>query len=276
MFLSGVITFREALESLLVVSILFSYLVRTNQLVFKRFVIKGVLFGVVIALILSQLLDLIFGGLPEKNEPLFEGILLFLAAGFITWMILWVHRQKNVAGKLKNKLQGHIAQGSAVGIFFLAATSVMREGTEAVLYLKANSVVNGGQQLLGATLGIIVALLTGYAMFYLSRKLPLKAVFNSTSVLLLLFAAGMVGRGIHEFQELGMLPLFSIDPLFNASHVLADDTGIGSLLSTMFGYTSKPSILEVVGYGSYITFILVLQKITSKLLAEKTIKIASV
>lgn len=270
MFAPFLITFRETLEAALVVSIVLTFLTKTSaSWRIKTYVWRGVFAGVFGAVLLGILLDIFFGGLTGKAEEIFEGMLMFVTAGFLTWMILWVHRQKDVAKKIREKVAMHVQERYGLGIFILVASSVVREGIETVLYLKASSLIVVSNQLLGAVLGIIAALVLGFTLFKWAIRVNLSIVFNVTSVFLLLFAAGLVAHGVHEFQEAGILPIYSFDPIFNISHILDHKGTVGSLLRVVFGYTSRPTMLELISYGSYITFILWLEKMTDRLLAKR-------
>ncbi len=271
MFSAGLITFRETLEAALVVGIVLTFLTKTNQHILKKYVWRGIFVGISAAVLLGFILDIFFGGLTGRVEEIFEGVLMFTTAGFLTWMILWVHRQKDIAKKIKEKVATHAEKGYGLGIFVLIATSVVREAVETVLYLKASSLIGASNQLLGAILGIVAALVLGFTLFKWAVRVNLSMVFNITSIFLLLFAAGLIGHGVHEFQEAGILPIFSFDPVFNISHILDHKSTFGSLLRVVFGYTSKPTILELLSYGSYIVFILWLESFTDRMLARRTV-----
>lgn len=262
MFAASVITFRETLEAALIVGIILTLLYKTRQRFFVSHVWRGVVAGIGISIILAFALDIFFGGLSGKVEKFFEVSLMFITAGFLTWMILWVHRQKDVAKKMRERVAAHTKEGYGAGIFLLVGTSIFREGTEMVLYLKASSFVGQSNQLIGAVIGIIAALVLGYVLFTLAIRVNLAGLFTVTSVFLLLFAAGLVAHGVHEFQEMAILPVFSFDPVFNISHVLDHKGTLGSVLRTLFGYTSTPTILEMASYTSYIFFIYWLKKFT--------------
>lgn len=255
MFASGLITFRETLEAALVVGIILSFLSKTNQNYYKKYVWFGVSLGIILSLFLSLLLKVVFGGLEGTLEKLYEGILMFVTAGFLTWMILWVHRQKGIAKKLESSTSKYITNKFPLGLTFLVLTSVIREGVETVLYLEAISSLGGQNQLVGAILGSVIALLIGYALFKLSLKINIQKLLKLSGAILLLFAAGLVSHGVHEFQEIGLLPVFRFDPLINISHVLDNGSIIGGLLRTLFGYTAAPTILELASYASYIFMI---------------------
>lgn len=267
MFSAGLVTFREALEVALVVGIILTFLTRTHQFSFKKYVWLGVGIGILLSLTIALILQIFFGGFEGRTEEIFEGILMFITAGFLTWMILWVHRQKGVAKKIESQVQQHIAKGFPLGLFFLTLTSVMREGVETVFYLRAISVVDGQYQFMGAIIGAVLAIAIGFAIFKFSMRVNLTRVLKISGAFLLLFAAGLVAHGVHEFQEVGLMPIFSFDPLINITHILDHNSTVGSILRTLFGYTAKPTLLELVAYASYIFLIFVLELFTARLLA---------
>lgn len=266
MFASLLITFRETLEVALVVGILLTFFYKTNQASYNKYVWYGVGVGVLLSVILYGILNSFFGGFEGRVEQIFEGILMFVTAGFITWMILWVHRQKGIAKELQSKARTHIANKFPLGITILTITATAREGVETVFYLRAASTLASGNIFLGALLGVIIAVVVGYLIFRYGMKLRLMQVLKFSGALLLLFAAGLVAHGVHEFQEAGLLPIFSFDPLINIQHILDHKSIFGSILRVLFGYTSKPTLLELLSYGSYVFFIFILELITTKYL----------
>ena len=99
-------------------------------------------------------------------------------------------------------------------------------------------------------MGLGLAVLVGWGIFAFSLRLNLKLFFNITSVALLFFAAGLLGLGVHEYQEAGLLPL-TIPRVWDLTAVLDDSAGVGSILRTLVGYNSAPSLLEVLSYAAY-------------------------
>lgn len=269
MFPQVLITFREAIEASLIIGIVLTFLAKTNQQNYKKYVWYGVLSGLSISAVMAIVLKTFLGGLEGQTEQIFEGILMFITAGFISWMILWVHKQKDIVKNLKNKISNHISKGYGLGISILITTSVLREGTEMVLYLNASSMIGQSNQFIGILLGLVLALLFVFIFFRFASMINLYHIFNLTSILLILFAAGLVSHGIHELQEANLLPIFSFDPILNISSILDHKSLFGSFLRTLFGYTSRPTILEVCSYTFYIIFIIRLQKSTDNLLRAK-------
>lgn len=267
-FTALLIPFRETLEVALVVGVVLTFLTRTDRQFYKKYVWRGVAAGILLSVILAVFLEYSFGGFEGATEQIFEGVLMLVTAVFITWMILWVHRQKDVAQRIKEKIAAHVEKGYSLGIFVLVATSVFREGTETLLYLKASSFIGQSNQITAAVFGIFAAVILGYALFRYALRVNLSLVFTATSVFLIMFAAGLVSHGVHEFQELGLLPVYSFDPVFNIAHILDHEGVIGSFLRTLFGYTSVPTLLELASYGLSITGILWLRRVAGRTLLK--------
>jgi high-affinity iron transporter len=78
----------------------------------------------------------------------------------------------------------------------------------------------------------------------------LKRFFQITGVLLILFAAGLVASGMHEFIEIGWIPAV-IDHVWNLNPFLNENSTAGQILKTLFGYNANPSLTEVLAYLAY-------------------------
>jgi high-affinity iron transporter len=135
---------------------------------------------------------------------------------------------------------------------------VIREGVETVIFLNAINYASG-INFLGGTLGIIAAIIVGYLFFISTKKINLKRLFNISSILLILFAAGLVAHGVHEFEEAGIVNGI-IAPLFDINHILNEKGVFGSFLKGLFGYNGNPSLLEVIAYVAYLGVIFYLYK----------------
>lgn len=260
MLTSFIITFRETLEVSLVVGIILSYLVKTKETKYNPVVYVGVGAGIIASIIGAVLFSTFAGGFEGRAEEIFEGITMLVGAALLTTMILWMMQQKQVAAQIESKVAEHLSKAQRVELFLLVFFAVLREGIETVIFLNAATMISQENNLFGAALGVIGAIILGYLMFVASVRIPLKKYFNITSVLLLLFAAGLIAHSIHEFEEAGVIPqtiehLWDINPALNAdgSYPLLHEKGyIGSIFVGLFGYNGNPSLLEVISYVGYL------------------------
>ena len=268
MISSLIITFRETLEIALIVGIILSYLAKTKQSKYNNVVYLGIVSGIVASIIGAFLFLKLFGQFEGFSEQIFEGITTLIGAVLLTTMILWMLKQKNVASELQQKVSKKIAEAKKLGLFILVFVSVLREGIETVIFLSAASFVSKENNLFGAFLGIIAAIILGYLIFVGSKKINIKKFFNITSILLILFAAGLIAHSAHEFEEAKILPPL-IDSVWNLNPeapraaegiypLLHEEGYIGSILKSLFGYRASPSLIEVLVYLSYIIIVIIL------------------
>jgi high-affinity iron transporter len=259
MIASFFIAFREALEAALIVGIVLGYLARTGQTRYRRVVYLALGTAVAASLAGAALFNALAGGFTGRAEQIFEGSTMLLGAALLTTMILWMMRQRGLASELSERVATEVARAHRWGLFSLVFVSVLREGLETVIFLGAASLA-AGSSLFGALAGLLSAGFLGYFVFTGSRRLELKKFFTVTSILLILFAAGLVAQGVHELQEAGVLPvlvehLWDINPPVNVdgSYPLWHEDGyVGSTLKSLLGYNGNPSLLEVVSYLFYL------------------------
>lgn len=259
---SFLVTSRETLEASLVVGIVLAYLNRTNHQNYRKTVYYGIIFGVLASILSAVVFTLFAGGFEGKTEEIFEGTTMLIGAFLLTTMILWMMQQRHIAKEIEGKVEKHLMSAqplfSHLGIFMLIFVAVIREGVETVIFLNALNYASG-INFIGGTLGIIAAIVVGYLFFVSTRKINLKKLFNVSSILLILFAAGLVAHGIHEFEEVGILSGI-ITPVFDVNHIINEKGIFGSFLKGLFGYNGNPSLLEVIAYVSYLGIIFCLYK----------------
>lgn len=249
---SFVLALREGLEAALIIGIVLGVLRKTGRQNFSKTVWLGVISAFVVSVLASIGLNWVGTEFTGQGEQLFEGFTMLLAAGVLTWMVFWMRDKSKT---MKQKIEGgvhQLAQGqSQRALFFLAFVAVVREGIELSLFLLAARLAsNPFQEFLGASLGISTAALLGWIIFASSHRLSLSRFFQSTNVLLALFAAGMVGLGIHEFNELGWIPSI-VEHVWNLNGVISNESTLGQMLKALVGYTSNPSLSQVIAYLGY-------------------------
>ena len=264
---SFLVTSRETLEATLVVGIVLAYLTKTNKHHYRKTVYYGIAFGILASLLSAFIFTIFAGGFEGRAEEIFEGITMLFASFLLTTMILWMMRQKHIARHIESKVSVEIEKAEidmtyAYGLFLLVLIAVLREGVETVIFLNAMKYASG-VNFVGGLLGVLTAIGVGYLFFTSTRKVNLKKFFNISSILLILFAAGLVAQGIHELQEAGVIlygakELWNINPAVAVEGVypLLHEKGmVGSFLKGLFGYNGNPSLLEVLSYIAYLGII---------------------
>lgn len=248
---SYLLSLREGIEAALIIGILLGAVRQIKRPTLAPIVWLGALSAGVLSILTAVLLSSLGLEMKDPGEAIFEGFTMLIAAGLLTWMIFWMSSQ---ARSLKANLEAEVQRASQFGqraIFFVAFIAVLREGIELALFLTASVFVsNTLQTLIGAILGLGTAILLGWSIFASTVRLDLRRFFQVTSVLLILFAAGLFAHGVHEFIEVGWLPAI-VEHVWDLSSVISKESLAGQLLSALFGYNPTPDLTELLAYIAY-------------------------
>jgi len=254
---------REGLEAVLVVVIILLYLRKTNQRIYYKYVYLGIILAIAASVVFAILFSILFGGFNGIEEKIFEGITFIISGIFILTLVLWVSKEgPKMRENLEEKVEDSIKTQKVFSISFTAFIIIIREGVELVLLTTgatSQGSLNQVNVILGSIIGLIISILIGVLIFYGIKSINLSTFFKVTNVMLILFAAGLITYGIHEFIEAGVInPI--INEIWNIKHILPEEFPdnlpathefleiIGALLKALFGYNANPSLLEVIIY----------------------------
>jgi len=226
-----IVTLREGIEVALVIGVLLAYLRRTGRQAYSRYVLLGL--GAAILASLAGAFVIQRYGLDADN-PAVEGSVMFVAAALVTSLVVWMWRTgRTVRRRLESRLNGLVSQEersgvayrAALGVFAFSFFMVLREGVETVLFLLALAGIVGGDtryNVVGGSLGLLLAVLFGALLVRGSLHINLRRFFGVTGVVLMILVAKLVAGGLHEFFEIGLLPA---SPLWlDAVELLTDQT----------------------------------------------------
>ena len=249
---STLITLREGLEAALIIGIILAYLRRTGNSDRSASIWIGAAAAALLSVVAGGAIFLTAGEFTGRAEELFEGTAMLTAAGVLTYMIFWMRRQSiNIRAHLVSQVDSALAAGSPFALGLLAFVAVGREGIETALFMFAAVKTSGaGPATSGGLLGLVIAIVLGYLLYRGTYRMNLRAFFKVTSALLLLFAAGLLAHGIHEFQEAGVIPV--IRQLWDINWLLPESSAVGSFLKALFGYNGNPSLIEVLAWTGYL------------------------
>ena len=272
-----IILFRECLEASLIIGIIYTYLNGLGAVDAKKYVWRGLIAAILASIGFGILIHYMGQMLQnEAYEKLYEAVMMYLAAGFLLYMVVWMAKNTRIATQLKQSA-GQALENNPAAIFGVVFFAVAREGVETALFLFASKEMSGGGigNWIGALLGIILAVGIGYAIFAQGKKIPLKTFFHISSILLILLAGGMVAYGTHEGEEFLVktkvldeqkiarvwdvlkpskeLPDGANRAFYTFSeekgkyfHVLHDKGKIGVFIKAFFGYNSDPNWIEFI------------------------------
>ena len=245
---------REGLEAALIVGILLAYVSRVGARRQAQWIWAGTLSAALISLVAGVAVFSTIGSMDERAEEIAEGLVALVAAGLLTWMVFWMGAQaRHLKGRLEHQVDVAVATGSAGALAAIAFFAVLREGLESALFLISTTVGTDADwiQLVGGIVGLGVAIGIGYFIYRGGTRIDIRRFFRWTGVLIILFAAGLVAKGIHEFQEVGMIPVV-IDPLWDLGILDPDTNLVGRFAKSLFGWRPDPSFLMVLGYFGYL------------------------
>jgi high-affinity iron transporter len=254
MLATFILFLREGLEASLIISILFAVLRQLGQMHQARAVWTGVGLAVLCSLL---------GGLAiyftirtydgSTFQTIFETITYLVAVVILTSMTFWMQKHSRLLKKEITAKASVAGSGFALGL--LAFTTVGREGLETAIFTLAIAFqTNGLLLLLGALLGLLAALVLCVFIYRLGYRLDFRVFFRIMGIVLIFFAAGLLGDAVQNMQQLGWLP-FGTAALWNTSHLLSEDSTIGDILHTFLGYAEAPTVLQAFFYGAYLLIV---------------------
>lgn len=252
MIASFILSLREGLEAVLIISIILGVLRRTGREELRWALWRGVGVALFVSVVAALVLFVIGIEVEGTAEEIYEGGTMLLAAAMLTWVIIWMQRQASQKAKmLERDVEQATRQKSHRALFMLAFLMVVREGFELAVFLVAAGMASTALQTLsGALLGLTGAIILGWVLAKGTYRLNVRVFFRVTSILFVLFAAGLVAHGIHEFNEAGLLPPL-VEQVYDINPLLGERSIGGALLVSLFGYNGDPSLMEVMGYLGY-------------------------
>jgi high-affinity iron transporter len=254
MLATFVIGLREGLEASLIVGIIATFLVRQGRRDALRQVWIGVSVAVAICLAVGIGLKLASQDLPQRQQEGLETVVGAAAVVMVTYMVIWMRRHaRDLKGSLEGAAGSALAAGSATALVAMAFLAVLREGLETAVFLLAafDASSDSTDAVIGAALGIVVAVGLGYGIYRGGVRINLSRFFRVTGLVLVLVAAGLVVTALHTAHEAGWLNAGQGSTV-NLSWLVRAGTVRSSLLTGMLGVQANPVVIEVVGWLVYL------------------------
>ncbi|MDQ1443900.1 MAG: high-affinity iron transporter [Acidimicrobiaceae bacterium] len=250
-----VIMVREGFEAALIVAIVFAYLRRIDRLDLSKYAWGGVAAAVALASVAGVVIHLTVGALEGLPRLRAFAAISVIAAIVLTWMVFWMRRQaRAIKGELEHKVDDAVGHGDARrAIVAVAFFSVLREGIEAALFLVASATTaEGGTVVAGAVIGLVIAAVLGWAVYAGGRRMPMRAFFRVTGIVVVVFAAGLLAKSVLFLQASGDLRTMH-DNVYDLTRFawLTQRTEVGRTLAALIGWDPRPSIEQVLAWVGY-------------------------
>jgi high-affinity iron transporter len=258
-----IIVFREVFEAGLIVGIVLAV---TRSVPHRnRWIVGGVLAGVAAACVVAAFAGVLSELFEGMGQELFNATILGVAVVMLTWHNVWMARHgKEMAGELRAVGQA-VAEGSKslLALAVVVGVAVLREGSEVALFLYGVAASDGGSAmglllggLIGLALGGSVCLLTYFGLL----RIPPRALFTTTTVLITLLAAGMAAQAVAFLARANWLTALD-KVMWDTSWLLPEDSILGRTLHTLIGYTDQPTQMQLAIYAGVILVTIVLMRL---------------
>ncbi|CAJ4069553.1 FTR1 family iron permease [Burkholderia pseudomallei] len=262
MLSTAVIVFREVLEAALVVSIV---LAATKGVPGRAWwVSAGLLGGVVGAAFIAAFADVISAWASGMGQEVFNAGVMFVATIMLAWHSIWMGKHGREMAQQLSQVGRAVAAGSRplTGLAIVVGVAVLREGSEAVLFLygiAAGDPRQAPQMIAGGALGVLGGVGLGAGMYAGLLQIPLQRLFSVTNALIVLLAAGMASQGTGFLVSAGWLPSWG-DTVWDTSWLLKESSVVGKMLHTLVGYTARPAGIQIVAYVATLLVIVLLAR----------------
>ncbi|MFN0116767.1 MAG: FTR1 family protein [Elusimicrobiota bacterium] len=206
MFQSFMITFREGLESFLIIAISLSYLKKANLIRLIPAVKAGIVFSIFLSIVAGVLLN------RASNQALWEGLLALVAAILVGTMTIHMWKtarfiKRDIEKGLKNSTE-KTGLSAWLGVFGFTTLMITREGMETALLLNALIFqMQAWKLVLGCALGILAAASIAWFWAKHGHKINLARFLQVTAVFLFIFVIQLILYAFHELTEAGVLGL---------------------------------------------------------------------
>jgi high-affinity iron transporter len=254
MLATFVIFLREGIEASMIVAILLAALDRMGQ----RRHFKDIFVGVAAALVLvltggvaAYLTIKTYAG--SRAQTIFETTTYLIAAVVLTYMTMWMRvHAATLSSELRARAAAALDRRTRWGLGLLAFQAVGREGLETMVFTLAivfASSVHG--VMVGGAAGLVASLGIAFAIYHLGKRVNIAMFFRTVGILLLLFAAGILVDAVENLQQLGWLPVLT-QPMWHTANLLNEDSTLGDIFHTFFGYADSPTIGQAIVYALYL------------------------
>jgi len=260
-----IVVFREVIEAGIIVGIVMA----ATKAVQRRgqWIAGGVLAGFIGACVVAFFVEVITTAFAGMGQELFNALVLGIAVFMLTWHNVWMSKHGREIAAEMMAIGKAVVMGSRtlLALAVVVGVSVLREGSEVVLFLYGIMAQEGGANygilaggIMGLLLGGLVSLLTYFGLL----RIPGRYLFAVTSLLIALLAAGMAAQAVGFLEQADKLTLFNTT-LWNTSNILSDSSLLGKVLHTLIGYNDQPTAMQVIVYVAILGLTYILMKIVA-------------
>ena len=212
------ILLREGFEALLLIVTLLGIIRASGAARARRWVHGGWLAAVALGIaawFLSGWLMAISG----LGRELMEGITGVVTVAILLYIGFWLHSRTEITrwnAFIQVQIKSALEEKNLIQLSFISFLAAFREAIETVLFLRAIWLEGGSDAKHALGLGVLSAfaaiLLLGWLLLKFSTRIPVKTLFNVSSIIMIALAVILTGKSVHSFQEVDILPI-TLSPL---------------------------------------------------------------
>ena len=275
------IVWRESVEALLVVGILYAWL-KNGDADARRgipYLWAGVAAGLLAAVALGAALVGFTEELSGDAQDYFQTGMVLVACVLIVQMVLWMkHHGRSMKRDMEASLQKSKQDANWWGVTLLVALAIAREGSETVIFLYGLGFGQSGHvdpmQYLAVAIGLALAFLTFYLLQLGGKIFSWRLFFRVTEIMLLFLAAGLFETGVDKLIDKEILPVV-MNQVWDTSWLLDDSSTFGSLVASLAGYRAHPAGMNLIAYALYWAVIFLLLRRSKNQMAQKSVRRAA-
>lgn len=262
---SAVIIFREVLEAALIIGLI---LAATRGMPGRRrYVAFGLAGGLAGAILLAVFGDWIAPLAEGVGSELLNAGILLVAATMLGWHLIWMKKHSHAISHHIKQVGARIESGEQdlSVIAFIIGLAILREGSEAVLFLYGLA-ASGASLMslsLGAMFGLLAGAFAGVVVYFGLARVPLGALFRVSGWLILLLTAGLVAQASNFLVQANVLPALG-NRIWDTSNILSQDSLVGQFLHILVGYIAQPMGIQLVAYVGTISLISLLMFLVAR------------
>ncbi|MEX0426525.1 iron uptake transporter permease EfeU [Nocardioides sp. DS6] len=260
-----VIGLREGLEAALIVSIVATFLRRNGASLRGLWI--GVTAGVLLSVAVGVVLKVVEQGLPQRQQEGMETVIGAVAVFFVTGMVLWMRTHaRSMKKELETAAAAALKNGTTTALAVMAFLAVLREGFETSVFLLATfqTASSTPSALIGAVLGILVAVALGWGIYAGGVRINMHRFFQVTGVFLVLVAAGLVLFAFRTAHEAGWVTVGQGRTL-DLTWLAPAGSVRSALITGVLGIPNDPRVIEVLAWAAYLVPMLALSYLPARL-----------
>ena len=249
MFSTMLVVFREILEAALVVSIVMA---ATKTVPGRGFWVGlGIVGGTVGAGLVAAFAEVISQWASGMGQELFNAAVMFVAVLMLSWHCIWMGKHGREMAQSLGSMGRAVTAGSKSlsGLAIVVGVALLREGSEAVLFIYGIAAGEPGQatqMAIGAVIGLAGGVAVGAALYFGLLQINTRRLFSVTNGLILLLAAGMASQCAGFLIAADWLPAWG--DMWDTSWLLTDNSVVGKMLHALVGYTARPAGTQLIAY----------------------------